>query len=170
MDKTNIVLIGMPSSGKSTIGRRLSEELEMGFIDTDSVIRQAENRELKEIVNTDGLQKFLDIQESAVLGIKATNHVIATGGGVVYGTASMQHLKSGGIIIYLENGFEEIENRIAEGRRFARQQGQSLRDIYNERVPLYEKYADIITDCTGKSVDAICQTIKSSIAEWKQKG
>ncbi|MCX7708272.1 MAG: shikimate kinase [Clostridia bacterium] len=169
MKKTNIVLIGMPSSGKSTVGARLAKELGLEFIDTDSVIRQRENRELKEIVNIDGLQKFLEIQEKTILELNLTRHVIATGGGVIYGAASMEHLKMNGIVIYLETDFEVIEQRIAAGRRFARNQGQSFFDLYNERVPLYKKYADAIVQCTGKSVEAISCEIIGKIPEWKSK-
>lgn len=168
MNKTNVVLIGMPSSGKSTVGKRLSCELKMEFVDTDTIIREKEKRELREIVNTDGLQRFLKIQEEAILNLDLGGHVIATGGGVIYGEASMEHLKKLGTVIYLDTELSVIEERIAEGRRFARNQGQSFADLYNERVPLYKKYADITVFCTGKGVEEICNEIRSRLTECEQ--
>lgn len=165
MDKTNIVLIGMPSSGKSTVGRQLSEDLNMDFLDTDIIIKESENRELREIVNNDGLERFLEIQERAILGIQASSCVIATGGGVVHGEVSMAHLKKHGIVIYLETPFLEISARITEGRRFARNKGQSFQELFNKRAPLYRKYADIIIDCTEKSVNDICREIGNSLTK-----
>jgi shikimate kinase len=155
----NIVLIGMPSSGKSTTGKVISKKTNMSFIDTDLLIKQTEKRLLKDIVNTDGLKKFLEIQEREVLGINAENHVISTGGGVVYSAASMEHLKQNSIIVYLALEYEEIESRVTPERRFARLDGQSLLDIYNERKPLYEKYSDITIKCSGLSVEEIAEEI-----------
>jgi len=155
MIKDNIVLIGMPSSGKSTIGARLAEYLKMGFADTDSIISGREKMTPKDIVLSHGLEKFLQIQEAAVLGLNVSKHIIATGGGIVYNKAAMEHLKNLGTVIYLKLPLTEIEKRITPGRRFAREKGQSLEDIFNERTLLYEKYADLTIDCMGKSIDEI---------------
>lgn len=101
MEFKNIVLIGMPSSGKSTIGKPLSKELNMQFIDTDSLIFEREKRALKDIVNEDGLERFLQIQEDTILEIDAENHVISTGGSVVYNARAMEHLKKTALLFFL---------------------------------------------------------------------
>lgn len=156
----NIVLIGMPSSGKSTVGIALAEASKMTFTDTDSIIRDATGKPLSDIVNEDGLKRFLAIQENLILTLHLQNHIIATGGSVVYGEKAMQHLKENGTVIYLKTGYDEIENRITSARRFARNDGQTLRDLYNERTPLYERYADKTIECTGKSVEKIIEEIQ----------
>ena len=165
VNKTNIVLIGMPSSGKSTIGKAFAKDSELSFIDTDTVIIEKENRQLRDIVNTDGLEAFLKIQEDNILELKLDNHVIATGGSVVYSENSMNHLKNNGVVIYLELELNEIEERIVSGRRFARSKEQSFENLYNERVPLYMKYADITVNCSNKSVEDIVQEIKMRVNE-----
>ncbi|MCX7843098.1 MAG: shikimate kinase [Clostridia bacterium] len=160
MKKSNIVLIGMPSSGKSTIGKQLADELKMAFIDTDEVLRQKVGAELRDVVKERGLEMFLKLQEEAVLGIQVENHVIATGGSAVYSKASMEHLRNNGVIIYLEYDYEDIEKRVTPDRRFARSGGQSLLDLFNERTPLYKENADIIVNGSGKSVEKIVKDIK----------
>lgn len=159
MDRTNIVLIGMPSSGKTTIGQPLAQKTGKQFIDTDLVIKERENKPLREIVNQDGLKRFIEIQEEVLLGLHVENHVISTGGSVIYGDASMMHLKSDGLVIYLKNSLSELETRIAPDRRFARNEGQSFSDLYYERAPLYEKYADKVIECDGKTEEEIVEEI-----------
>lgn len=159
MNFKNIVLIGMPSSGKSTIGKPLSKELNMQFIDTDSLIFEREKRALKDIVNEDGLERFLQIQESIILDIDAENHVISTGGSVVYNEKAMEHLKRDGFIVFLDVKLDEINNRLKSGRRFARNPSQTFEDLYKERLPLYRKYANITIDCSNKSVELIVKEI-----------
>lgn len=163
MKKTNIVLIGMPSSGKSTTGRALSRALGKGFTDTDVLILNRAGKPLKNIVNEDGLSRFLEIQEKVILDMSVEDQVIATGGGAVYSAAAMEHLGRYAVVIYLKLTFDEIERRVAPERRFARANGQDLYDLYNERVPLYEKYADITVDCSQKSIDEIVNTIIKSV-------
>ena len=159
MSKTNIVLIGMPSAGKTTVGVSLAQRLGMKFIDTDDVIKQIENKPLKDIVNEEGHQKFLEKQEAAILGLNLENHVIATGGSVVYADGSMQHFTNNGTIIFLLMTYSEVEQRVTPERRFAREKGKSLLDVYNERMPLYEKYADLTIYCSKKSVEEIVDEI-----------
>lgn len=156
----NIVLIGMPSSGKSTIGKPLSKDLGMDFIDTDALIFESEKRALKDIVNEDGLQKFLKIQEKIILEIDAKNHVISTGGSVIYNSMAMEHLRKEGFIVFLDVKLDEINNRLESGRRFARNSNQSFEDLYKERLPLYQKYANITIDCANKDVDMLVKEIK----------
>ena len=159
-DMENIVLIGMPSSGKSTVGKPLSEKMGMGFIDTDKLILDRE-KPLRDIVVEDGLDNFLKIQETVILGLDVNRHVISTGGSVVYNTKAMEHLKKHGLIVYLKLDIDKLEERITTKRRFARNKEQSFLDIYNERTPLYEKYAHVIIDCNCKRLDAIVNEISA---------
>lgn len=160
MKKTNIVLIGMPSSGKSTVGASLAENMGMNFIDTDIVIKQRENKDLKDIVNEEGHKKFLEKQETAILELILEHHVIATGGSVIYGENSMEHLKTDGIVIFLMLDYAETEQRVTPDRRFARESIKSLFDLYNERMPLYKKYADFTVSCSNKKVEEIVTEIR----------
>lgn len=164
MDKKNIVLIGMPSSGKSTVGKILAQAVGFLFIDTDEVILEKEKRPLRDIVNTEGLAAFLRIQEEAVLGLDLEGYVIATGGSVIYGEASMLHLKEKGLVVYLETAFAEVEGRLEQGRRFARNAGQSMAEVYREREPLYKKYADTLVVCSGKTPEEIASEIYKRLA------
>lgn len=141
----NIVLIGMPGAGKSTAGVVLAKVLGYRFVDADLLIQQEENRLLHEIIQEEGTEGFLAIEERVNEGIRAEKSVIATGGSVVYGAGAMEHLRSIGTIIYLKLSFELLEKRLhnIKGRGVVLKEGQSLRDLYEERAPLYEKYADI---------------------------
>ncbi|HHW48545.1 MAG TPA: shikimate kinase [Clostridiaceae bacterium] len=159
MKKSNIVLIGMPGAGKSTIGPLLAGNLKMEYIDTDTIIKDRENKNLADIVNEYGLEKFLEIQEEVVLGLDVENHVIATGGSIVYNGRAMEHLKANGIIVYLKLELEEVKQRVDRSRRFARNLKQDFDDIYFERAPLYEKYADMTVNCSGKEINAIINEI-----------
>jgi len=158
-DKNNIILVGMPSSGKSTIGSILAQKLNMNFIDTDYLIRESQKMDLKDIVNAFGHEHFLKIQENEILRLNAENSIIATGGSVIYGKKSMTYLKNMGNIVYLMLSIEELAARIASGRRFAKNAGQSFTELYYERVPLYEKYSDIIVNCSNKEIDVIVNEI-----------
>jgi shikimate kinase len=159
MNKENIVLVGMPGAGKSTIGPLLSQKLGMVFIDTDLIIKEKEGRELADIVKNSGHEEFLRIQEEAILMLSVENCVIATGGSVVMSSYSMNHLKTIGKVIYLKLDFEVIEQRLSPERRLARDGGRSLRDLHDERTLLYEKYADIIIDCNKRDICNIVDEI-----------
>ena len=165
MENLNIVLIGMPGAGKSTIGVLLAKALLMPYIDTDLVIQQKENRYLQDIINNDSLEKFLSLEEEVLLQLDLENHVIATGGSVIYSAASMTHLKQNGMIFYLKLPYSEINKRVDNitSRGIAKSKGQSLLDVYNKRSPLYEKYADIIIQCLDKTMEEIVQEIKDKI-------
>ena len=147
----NIVLIGMPGAGKSTMGVILAKTLGRNFIDTDIVAQETSGRLLQEIIDEDGTDVFLKTEETTILSLHGHHAVIATGGSVVFSTKAMQHLKKDGIVIYLEISFEEMVRRLNNitTRGIVLAAGQSLRDMYNERVPLYEKYADITINCSG---------------------
>ncbi len=149
----NIVLIGMPGAGKSTVGVLLAKTLGMTFIDTDLIIQEREKSLLQQIIHEKGLQKFLAIEKEAILSVDVQHAVIATGGSVVYKEEAMRHLKKQGSLVYLALDFDEIDKRIQNitTRGIAKQENQTLADIYHERIPLYERYADITIDCTAVS-------------------
>lgn len=157
MSDKNIVLIGMPGAGKSTIGVLLAKALKMPFIDTDLLIQQKENRYLQEIINTDGIEMFLKIEEEVLMNLNARRSVIATGGSAVYSPGAMLHLKQNGITVYLHLEYEKLEKRLKDikSRGIAMAEGQSLLDLYNERIPLYWKYADLTIDCSEKNMEEI---------------
>lgn len=141
----NIILTGMPSCGKSTLGRMLAKELGYAFIDTDNVIIEQNGCPLKEILDKEGLEGFIRREEEAVCSVTAERTVIATGGSVVYSPKAMAHLKSLGRVVYLCLEYKEVERRLGDlhERGVAIAPGKTLRDLFDERTPLYEKYADL---------------------------
>ncbi|HHW68548.1 MAG: shikimate kinase [Epulopiscium sp.] len=158
----NIVLIGMPGAGKSTIGVVLAKTLKMPFIDTDILIQQKQNRLLQEIIEEDGIEEFLSIEEQVILDLDVWGSVISTGGSVVLESDGMRHLKENGFVVYLQLPYKEIEKRIRDitTRGIVMQKGQSLLQVYDERVPLYEKYADAMIRCMGKNMEQIIKELK----------
>ena len=148
-DKTNLVLIGMPGAGKSTVGVVLAKKLGYYFLDSDLVIQEREQRLLHEIIAQEGLQGFLEIENRINASLNAEHSIIATGGSVIYGTEAMAHFKQIGTVIYLKLSYEAIENRLGDLRErgVALKEHQTLAQLYAERTPLYEQYADIIIDC-----------------------
>ena len=141
----NIILVGMPSCGKSTLGRMLSKELGYAFLDTDEVIIRRNGCPLRDILDARGVDGFVQVEEEAVCSVQAEKTVIATGGSVVYSEKAMAHLKSIGKVVYLRLSFDEMERRLGDlhARGVAIAPGATLMDLYNERIPLYEKYADV---------------------------
>ncbi|OGO79764.1 MAG: shikimate kinase [Clostridiales bacterium GWC2_40_7] len=166
--KSNIILIGMPGAGKSTIGVILAKAVKRPFIDTDLLIQQQENRFLQDIINNDGLKAFIKIEESIITGINAENHIIATGGSAIYSKAAMEHLQNRGIIVYLDLKLFQIQRRIKniKNRGIALKDGQSLESLYKERAPLYKSYADIVIDCSHKHIETIVDEIKDKTGAW----
>jgi shikimate kinase len=149
--KANIVLVGMPGAGKSTLGVILAKALGWKFVDTDLAIQEREGRLLQEILDTDGPNAFRRIEEAVVLSLACRNTVIATGGSVVYSEKAMAHLSKDGVVIYLPITFAEMERRLINitTRGIVLVNGENLRAMYDERVPLYERYADIVVGCEG---------------------
>jgi len=157
----NIILIGMPGSGKSTAGIVLAKVLGYKFIDTDLVIQEDQGMLLHRIIEKYGSKGFNTIENNVISSIKTDKSVIATGGSAVYGKEAMQNLKSSGSILYLELPFNEIKNRLGDlGKRgVSMEKGQTLETLYNERIPLYEKYADITIHCYKLQIRQIINTI-----------
>jgi len=160
----NIILIGMPGAGKSTMGVILAKTRGMKFIDTDIAIQETTGRLLQEIIDTDGPGAFKTLEEKTILSLHCHNAVIATGGSVVFSERAMEHLKSGGIVVYLQISFDEMAKRLrnSTARGIVLIAGQDLRDMYDQRIPLYEKYADITIDCSKDDFE-IC--VESVIAQ-----
>lgn len=162
MKKGNIILIGMPGCGKTTIGTELSEKIGFGYIDSDSVIVAREGKRLNELIEAVGRENFLDIEAKVNSEICADRCVIATGGSVIYRAKAMEKLKTMGTIVYLKLSYETIASRLGDlkKRGVALKEGFTLADLYAERTPLYEKYADVTACLDGKSVDEAAQMIK----------
>jgi shikimate kinase len=157
----NIILIGMPGAGKSTVGVILAKSLGMQFIDTDILIQERTGRMLQEILDGEGPDAFKRIEEETVLSLHPHHAVIATGGSVVCSEAAMTHLKSGGLVVYLKISYAEMETRLRNitTRGILLLPGQSLREMYDERVPLYEKYADITVACSGEDLESVVRRV-----------
>ncbi len=151
----NIILIGMPGAGKTTVGALLAKKLGRIFIDTDELVRESDGRPLRDIVEQDGPERFLEIQNAAIIPRKFHNCIISTGGGVVKSIELMQYLKRAGIIVYLKQDAGVLEQRLEPGRKLARADGQTFRQLYKERDPLYILYADRIVECAAKTPDKI---------------
>lgn len=152
----NIVLIGMPGAGKSTIGVLLAKTLGFSFIDTDLIIQQNTGRLLQDIIDADGLDAFCREEERAVCSAAQNkNTVIATGGSAVYSAKAMEHLKLCGEIYYLSLPAEEIKARISNitTRGIAKRPGETIEDVFLQRERLYDQYADVTVDCRGKSLE-----------------
>ncbi len=153
--KKNIVLIGMPGAGKSTIGVLLAKAMNYDFLDADLVIQQKCNKKLYEIINDEGIEAFLKLEDEIISNINVKGTVIATGGSAIFGENAMKNMKKDGVVVYLKLSCEEIVKRVnnIKTRGIAMSEGKSISDIYNERIPLYEKYADITIDAEGTGVE-----------------
>jgi len=157
----NIILIGMPGAGKSTVGVILAKSLGMQFIDTDILIQEQTGRMLQEILDGEGPDTFKRIEEETILSLHPSRAVVATGGSVVCSRNAMAHLKSGGLVVYLEISYEEMKKRLKNitTRGIVLLPGQSLRGMYDERVPLYEKYADLTVACSGEDLESVVGSV-----------
>lgn len=143
--RDNIILIGMPGVGKSTVGVILAKVLGYQFVDADLVIQQQEGKLLCQIIEEVGTEGFIQVENRVNASLDVHHSIIATGGSVVYGQEAMEHLKNIGTVIYLKVSYERLEKRLADikGRGVVLKEGQDLKALFEERSPLYEKYADI---------------------------
>lgn len=170
MKKDNIILIGMPGAGKSTIGVILAKVLGYQFVDADLVIQEKEGRLLHEIISEDGLERFIQIENEVNQEIDAMHTVIATGGSVIYGKEAMNHLRSIGTVVYLKISYKEISKRLGNimQRGVVLKKGQDLATLYEERCPLYELYADIVIDCENMDIESTMETIVERVNPRKE--
>lgn len=161
----NIVLIGMPGVGKSTIGVILAKQLGYEFVDSDLVIQKRENRLLREIIDEKGVDGFIQVENQVNASLGVEKSIIATGGSVVYGREAMEHLKKTGKIVYLRLSYESLERRLSnlKGRGVILREGQTLKHIYDERIPLYEMYADYTIDEENLDIEGTLQKILQNI-------
>lgn len=155
----NIVLIGMPGVGKSTVGVLLAKYSSRSFIDTDVYIQAGEGKRLCEIIAEQGIDEFRRIEERYILSLNLRSHVIATGGSVVYSDKAMRHLKTTGTVVHLDLSLPELEKRLSDldERGVVRGPGQTLEELYREREPLYLRYADFTVNCNGLNMEQVVE-------------
>lgn len=161
----NVVLIGMPGSGKSTVGVVLAKCLGYKFVDSDLVIQEQYGKRLHQLIEEKGVEGFWKIENDVNVTLNVTASVIATGGSAIYGKSAMEHLSQIGKIVYLQLPLEEVADRLGDlnARGVTLQPGQTLKDLYEERTPLYEKYAHLTIDCSGKQLREIVAEIADKI-------
>lgn len=163
--RTNIVLIGMPGVGKSTVGVVLAKRLGYDFIDSDLLIQRQTGRRLPELIAEHGHDGFLAIEEAVNSSIAVTRHVIATGGSAVYGERAMTQLGARGVLVHLELPLAEVAQRVGEltDRGVAMRAGQTLADVHAERLPLYQRYAEVTIDCLGLELREVVAAIEAEV-------
>ncbi len=162
--KDNLILIGMPASGKSTVGVILAKVIGYDFIDSDLLIQKKEGKRLSEIIKEKGIDGFLAVENEVNASIQASKCVIATGGSAVYGEEAMKHLREIGAVIYLQVDFGVIQKRLGNIRQrgVVLREGQTLQDLYDERTVLYEKYADLIVrEGSGEIEEVVARIIRT---------
>lgn len=166
MSKTNLVLIGMPAAGKSTVGHLLAEHFRCPFIDTDEVIEANHGKRLYQIIEERGLPGFRQAEEQALLGLDVHDSVIATGGSVIYGDAGMQALRRQGVVVFLNTPLPVLSARVGDptARGMVIAAGQSFADLYAQRLPLYRRYADIEIDCDDLPSVKVAQRVLAALA------
>lgn len=161
----NLIFIGMPTCGKSTVGVLVAKALGYDFIDTDLLIQNREKRKLGEIIAQEGMEAFSRIEEDVNASVHAEHTVIAPGGSVVYGKRAMEHFKKIGTIVYLHLSCPAVEARLkdARARGVVMKEGMTIEDLYEERRPLYEKYADLTIECDGRTMEEVVDLVLAAI-------
>ena len=167
MNRDNIILIGMPGVGKSTIGVVLAKVLGYQFVDADLLIQEAEGKLLSELIEENGTDGFIEIENRVNSQIQTHRSVIATGGSVLYGKEAMEHLKSIGTVVYLKQNLRVLQRRLRnlKGRGVVLKEGQTLADLYKERTVLYEKYADITVDQYKQTIQQTLKAVQEALKE-----
>ncbi len=170
--KSNITLIGMPASGKSTVGVLLAKRMGYSFVDVDIVIQEKTGKLLKEIIAEQGTDGFIRVEEQINRELDVRRSVIAPGGSVIYGESAMEHLKEISTIVYLKLSYQSVKRRLGNltDRGVALKDGMTLRDLYNERVPLYEKYADITVEEGKKGPGATVDELRELLEGMMERG
>lgn len=163
--RTNVILIGMPGSGKSTCGVVAAKLMLKNFFDTDLLIQNIEGASLQDIIDNKGNDYFEEAEEKAILSLDIQGTVIATGGSVVYSQKAMEHLKSLGKIIFLNIDYEHMLSRISNlsTRGVLIKNGETLKDMFDERLPLYEKWADDVINCNDNTVQQTAEAIAAKL-------
>lgn len=158
-----VVLIGMPGAGKSTVGAQLARRLGWPLVDADQLIERAYGGRLQDIVDEQGVQGLREREEAVLLGLALNACVIATGGSAVYSDKAMQHLRTNAMLVFLDIDLPSMVARVdnADKRGLARAPGQSLQDLYTERLPLYQRYATATIDCRRRSVEEITEAVEN---------
>lgn len=168
--KKNLIFIGMPAVGKSTVGVVVAKRLGMRFVDADLVIQEREKRLLREIIEEEGQDGFLEIENRINASIEAENSVISPGGSVIYCKEAMEHYKNIGTVVYLKASYQTIKRRIRNPKKrgVVLRDGQSLRDLYNERVPYFEKYADITVCEDGCRIEETIENVINAVENYRK--
>ena len=163
--KDNIILIGMPGCGKSTIGVLLAKNIAYGFLDADLVIQEQSGRKLQDMIDDMGAESFMKFEEAVNSTLLPHRSVVATGGSAVYGSRAMDHFKEIGTVVYLNVPFEELQKRITnfDTRGIVMREGQTFEDVFRERSALYERYADITVDAYGKDLWGVVEDITARL-------
>lgn len=166
--KKNLIFIGMPAVGKSTVGIVVAKRLRMGFIDTDLLIQDQEKKLLREIIEDVGQDGFLKIENQVNASVEAENSVISPGGSVIYCREAMEHYKKIGTIVYLKVSYQTIKRRIRNPKKrgVVLREGQTLRDLYYERVPYFEKYADITVCEDGCRIEETIKNVMKAVKKY----
>lgn len=167
--KNNIVLIGMPGAGKSTIGVVVAKKLGYRFTDSDLVIQETYGKLLHELIEERGVEGFWALENDINASLEYQNAVIATGGSACYGKEAMEHLRESGVVVYLKLGYDSLTERLGDlnTRGVTIKPGQTLQELYEERIPLYEKYADITVDCEGKLLREIVDDVCTQVLQYR---
>ena len=161
----NVILIGMPACGKSTVGVLVAKKLGYGFVDTDLVIQEQQGKLLQQIMDTEGVEALLEAERVAIKSLTCKNTVVATGGSAVFSAEAMNHLKEDGTVVYIKLPFEVIESRLTDldTRGVAGSSTKTLAEIFEERAPFYDKYGQVVIDACQMTAQEVCDAIISAI-------